>query len=81
MEKINNTSTLACSLRTAADRLGLSVSFLEKQIKAGELRAIKFGKATRIEEADLRAYVASRPTAENDAEFDLDKVYDLDDDV
>lgn len=48
------------SLRTAAQRLGLSVRAVYRLIARGDLpRPVKVGGATRFFESDLTAYMAS----------------------
>lgn len=46
------------SIRDAALRLNCSPRTIWRYIRAGELPVVRFGRATRIAEADLRAFIA-----------------------
>ncbi len=48
------------TLEEAAKRLRLSRKTLERYIKRGELRVVRFGASVRITERELAAFVASR---------------------
>ena len=46
--------------RDVADRLGISVRMVWREISAGRLRAVRMGeRTTRVLESDLAAYVES----------------------
>ena len=48
-------------VRGAAEQLGLSERQVWYIIKAGKLRALKVGGATRIKESELRRYIDALP--------------------
>jgi excisionase family DNA binding protein len=49
----------------AAGRLRISDRQLRRLIQRGELRAVRFGKKTLIDPADLVAFIAAHKTAGN----------------
>jgi len=51
------------TLRQVAQRLALSRRTVERLISAGELRPVRFGKAVRVTERELAAFVAARRVA------------------
>jgi excisionase family DNA binding protein len=46
------------SVSETAGRFGLSASYLRKEIRRGRLRATRFGRAIRLAERDVQAFVA-----------------------
>jgi len=46
--------------RQAAEILQLSIPTIDRKIRTGELRAVRLGRAVRIEPDDLREYVNRR---------------------
>lgn len=44
----------------AARRLGMSFEYVRRQIRAGKLPALRFGRLYRIKSADLDAYIEAR---------------------
>ncbi len=57
---IDQSERLLYRIPEAAWRLGLSRSTIYEIIAAGELRAIKIGRAVRIPASELEAWVARR---------------------
>lgn len=53
-------STLLLTIKEAAQELRMSEWFVKKEIRNGRLMARKFGRATRIERAELERWVACR---------------------
>ena len=51
------------SKKELAERHGVGVDFVEAEIRRGRLRARKFGRATRILDADEEKWLASFPIA------------------
>jgi len=47
------------TLTTVCERTQLSKSTVNREIKAGRLKALKVGKALRITEAELQRYIGS----------------------
>jgi excisionase family DNA binding protein len=57
---MDTTSTIAprlLRLEEAADRLAISRSMAWKIIALGELRSLRIGRAVRVRQADLEAYI------------------------
>jgi excisionase family DNA binding protein len=48
------------TVQKAANRLGLSVAHLRREIRLGKLPSHRFGRMVRISEADLAAYIQTR---------------------
>jgi excisionase family DNA binding protein len=46
--------------RQAAEYLGLSISWVDKQVAAGKLPYLKFGASVRFDPAELRAWAAAQ---------------------
>ncbi len=51
------------TLAQVAQRLALSRRTVQRLIAAGELRAVRFGRAVRVTERELAAFVAARRVA------------------
>lgn len=51
------------SVERAASRLDMSPAWLRKEIAAGRIRAVRFGRSVRILERDLQALVEARVAA------------------
>jgi excisionase family DNA binding protein len=47
--------------REVAERLGLSTWTVMEWLKAGRLKGVKIGKAWRVKESDLEAFLESPP--------------------
>lgn len=47
-----------CTIKTVAERLGVSTRTVRRWIERGELVAHRFGSAVRIAECDLLAFLA-----------------------
>jgi excisionase family DNA binding protein len=60
------------SIRRAAEMLSLGHTKTYELLRAGELRSVKIGRARRIPEAEIAAYVA-RKLAEAQAEAEHDR--------
>jgi excisionase family DNA binding protein len=45
------------TIQEVADLLQVSASFVEKKLHTGELGRVKMGRATRVTEGQLKAYV------------------------
>jgi excisionase family DNA binding protein len=52
--------TKLISIRAAAERLGVSYTFLWREIRAGKLLTAQLGSQHRISELDLTAYIEAR---------------------
>ena len=50
-------------LATVSERTGLGRTVLYEQIKAGNLKAVKIGRAIRVKEADLADFINSMPNS------------------
>lgn len=54
---------ISSTKKELAERHGVSVDFIEAEIRRGRLRARKFGRATRILDADEEEWLVSLPIA------------------
>ncbi len=59
-EKDHTINQLASSLKTAANRADVSIGYLRKEIRAGNLKAKKFGAKVSILEADFLKWLESK---------------------
>ena len=50
------------SLEEVADRLGVNYQLIYKEVRAGNLPAVKLGRLYRVAEADLLGYLEARST-------------------
>jgi len=50
-------------LATVSERTGLGRTVLYEQIKAGNLKAVKIGRAIRVKEADLSDFINLMPNS------------------
>lgn len=57
------TAQLAYSLEEAAEAMSLSVSYLRRAVRSGQLRAKRIGQKYRISDDDLRAWFEALPDA------------------
>lgn len=48
-------------LREVADRLSISVATVRREIRSRRLKAVRIGRALRVNEAELANYIAARP--------------------
>jgi excisionase family DNA binding protein len=69
MSSINETVGVCLTLKEAAFNLRVCRRTLEREINAGRLRAVKIGRAVRIREYDLKAYVDGLVTHPPQASF------------
>lgn len=54
------TDPLVITIPAAAARLSMSEEWVKREIRAGRLKSVKYGRARRIRVADLTAFVAAR---------------------
>lgn len=59
-EKDYTINQLASSLKTAANRADVSIGYLRKEIRQGNLKAKKFGAKVSILEADFLKWLESK---------------------
>lgn len=61
-------SRLAFSYREVAERLGCSVSTVERRVKDGTLKAVRFGRLRRIPADQVSAFLGADTGPDHDPE-------------
>jgi excisionase family DNA binding protein len=57
MESYTTSQRMAWGLSEIADFTGLSLAFLRKEVRAGNLRVRRFGRRVLVRDEDLRTYL------------------------
>ena len=75
---VQSGGVLANTLKEAANRTGLSVPYLRTCIDDGSLKVKRFGRAIRILESDLLAFVQNGRPSPMDEAFEFEEAFDID---
>lgn len=65
LQRSQSDEPLTYTFAAACEKANLSPPTLRKEINAGRLRIRRFGRKVLIERDELRRFIASLPTAEN----------------